>query len=57
MNIANAINKKCPLSFNPAMNEFNYCQTSICMAWNGDDEQGFCILLKSKCSHEKKDTE
>jgi hypothetical protein len=55
MNIQLAVNRKCPLAFNHVINEFNYCQTSDCMSWIGDDSEGYCKLFACQCKHETKD--
>ena len=48
MTIQEASNKKCPLSFHAANGDFNYCVSSDCMSWTGDEETGYCVLLTPK---------
>ena len=42
------MNKKCPYAYNTNNQEFDYCQTNLCMAWN--EEDGYCQrLVNGQC--------
>jgi hypothetical protein len=50
-----AMNKKCPYAFNTNNQEFDFCLTSYCIAW--DEEKGGCLrLLNNNCKYAENKT-
>jgi hypothetical protein len=48
MTESQAMNIKCPYAYNTNNQEFDFCLTSYCMAWN--EAKGGCLrLLNSNC--------
>ena len=43
MNEQEAMNRKCCFAFNTNNQEFDFCLTSRCMAW--DESRGGCLML------------
>ena len=58
MNESIAVNKKCPFAFVESMQDFLYCQTSLCLAWQKKTEtEGTCLMLFNENENVDSDTQ